>query len=78
MSHDALLQLGMASVVLSASQKEDTLVARTLDPRAEAIDRDSTGRHVVLGLRGQTLRRGNSAKALPLREETAAALRPVA
>lgn len=82
MSHDALFQLGMGSVRLNASQTEETFVARTLKQRAGAIAWGSSGRRALLRalanrLYCQTMRRGNSAKALALREATAAP-RPVA
>lgn len=82
MSHDALFQLGMGSVLLNASQTEETFVARTLNQRAEAIARDSLSRRALLcapanGFRWRIMRRGNSAKALALREATRI-LRPVA
>ena len=37
MSHDALFQLGMGSVSLNATQKEDFLNLRALDARPEAV-----------------------------------------
>lgn len=81
MSHDTLFQLGMGSVILNASQTEETFAARKLNLRDEAIDGGSSGQHGARArgarLRWQAMRRGNSAKALALRAEPAI-LRPSA
>lgn len=80
MSHDALFQLGMGSVLLNASQTEEIFAARKLNPRDKAVDRDSPSQHGArapsIRLRRQIMRRGNSAKALALRGQPVA-LRPV-
>ncbi len=79
MSHDALFQLGMGSVLLIASQTEEILAARAARAPARAIDRGSPGRPGGHPARlhadpfhRQTKRRGNSAKALAFRGDLAA------
>lgn len=78
MSHDALFQLGMGSVLLNASQKEETFAARTLKACAEAICIGSPSHRFGLAafavadlFRPEMKRRGNSAKALTLRAGSA-------
>lgn len=70
MSHDTLFQLGMGSVLLNASQKEDTLVARTFRACAEAICMGTCNLRVApavcvvaVQFLAETKQRGNSAKA---------------
>lgn len=75
MSHDTLFQLGMASVLLNASQKEEIVVVRA--PSACAEVTCITSRRAGVSARaGAVLRtdkksRSNSAKALILRAEPA-------
>ncbi len=78
MFHDALFQLGMGSVLLNASQKEETFVARALKACVEAFC-VSPGLRVELAatavmdpFRPGIRRRGNSAKAPILRVGSAA------
>ncbi len=69
MSHDALFQLGMGSVVLIASQTEEFLAPRAVSARAEAICADASHRFGLAAfavadlLRAERKRGGNSAKA---------------
>jgi hypothetical protein len=81
MSHDTLFQLGVGSVLLNASQKEENLVTRALAACFGAIrigrPSPSPGRagSVVAGLfRADKKSRSNSAKALILPTGSAAAL----
>lgn len=81
MSHDTLFQLGMDSVLLNASQKEDTFVTCALASRVEAGCthrpnlRFALAANAVTGLfRPEMKRRGNSAKALTLRAGSAVVL----
>lgn len=77
MSHDTLFQLGMGSVQLNASQKEETFGARALNVRAEDICMGSPSHRfghaaaVADLFRPEMKRRGNSAKALALRAGSA-------